>query len=154
MFWLGFLYILLTGVGLALFIFVIELLFPQDVHIINYALTDKTFKELFENHNYHSAIFVAEGDTSYINNKEKNIVNKYMLRDCYLHVGEYSKAEKIGLEILSYSPDLTKISEEKEKKATELGMKLIHVSACRDLFRLYEKMGDKSKQLQMYDTLK
>lgn len=154
MFLLGFQYILLAGVRLALFIFVIELLFPQDVHIINYALTDKTFKELFENHNYHSAIFVAEGDTSYINNKEKNIVNKYMLRDCYLHVGEYSKAEKIGLEILSYSPDLTKFSEEKEKKATELGMKLIHVSACRDLFRLYEKMGDKSKQLQMYDTLK
>lgn len=154
MFLLGFLYILGTGVSLALFIFVIEFLFPQDVHIINYALTDKTFNELFENHNYHSAIFVAEGDTSYINDNEKNFVNKYMLRDCYLHVGEYSKAEKIGIEILSYSPDLTKISEDKEKKTAEVVMNFVRVSACRDLFRLYEKMGDKSKQLQMYDTLK
>ena len=35
-----------TFVGLVIIIFVLEWMFPKDVHILNYALTDKTFKEL------------------------------------------------------------------------------------------------------------
>ena len=37
-------------VGLVIIIFVLEWMFPKDVHILNYALTDKTFKELYSNH--------------------------------------------------------------------------------------------------------
>ena len=44
-------------VGLVIIIFVLEWMFPKDVHILNYALTDKTFKELYSNHHYHAAIF-------------------------------------------------------------------------------------------------
>ena len=40
-------------VGLVIIIFVLEWMFPKDVHILNYALTDKTFKELYSNHHYH-----------------------------------------------------------------------------------------------------
>ena len=32
-------------VGLVIIIFVLEWMFPKDVHILNYALTDRTFKE-------------------------------------------------------------------------------------------------------------
>ena len=91
-------------VGLVIIIFVLEWMFPKDVHILNYALTDKTFKELYSNHHYHAAIFIAEGDTSYVNDHLKNLPNKDMLRDCYLHVGEYSKAEKIGRDFLNLNP--------------------------------------------------
>ena len=49
-----------TFVGLVIIIFVLEWMFPKDVHILNYALTDKTFKELYSNHHYHAAIFIAE----------------------------------------------------------------------------------------------
>ena len=58
-----------AGIGLAILIFVLEWMFPKDVHILNYALTDKTFKELYSNHHYRAAIFIAEGDTSYVNDQ-------------------------------------------------------------------------------------
>ena len=142
-----------TGIGLAILIFVLEWMFPQDVHILNYALTDKTFKELYSNHHYRAAIFIAEGDTSYINNQPQNITNKDMLRDCYIHIGEYSKAEKIGREFLSFTPDLSDVSDE-EKEFSKISVDAFHAVTARDLFRLYEKMGDREKQLEMYKVLK
>lgn len=140
-----------TFVGLVIIIFVLEWMFPKDVHILNYALTDKTFKELYSNHHYHAAIFIAEGDTSYVNDHLKNLPNKKRLQECYLHVGEYSKAEKIGRDFLSLNPDFSK---EKNKELLRLSLEIFHAVAARDLFRLYEKMGDHEKQLEMYKILK
>lgn len=140
------------GISIAIMIFILEWMFPEDVHLINYSLTDKTFKELYSNHNYHSAIFLAEGDTSYINDDPWNLPNKDMLRDCYMHVGEYSKAEKIGKEFLAIDHDLSDVPKDK-KKFAKLALDVTHAVAARDLFRLYEKMGDREKQLQMYKKL-
>jgi CHAT domain-containing protein len=142
-----------AGIGLAILIFVLEWMFPKDVHILNYALTDKTFKELYSNHHYRAAIFIAEGDTSYVNDQPQNITNKDMLRDCYIHIGEYSKAEKIGREFLSFKPNLSDVSDE-EKEFSKISIDVFHAAAARDLFRLYEKMGDREKQLEMYKELK
>ena len=140
-------------VGLVIIIFVLEWMFPKDVHILNYALTDKTFKELYSNHHYHAAIFIAEGDTSYVNDHLKNLPNKDMLRDCYLHVGEYSKAEKIGRDFLNLNPDMSDVSDD-DKEMSKLSLDFFHAVAARDLFRLYERMGDREKQLEMYNELK
>ena len=142
-----------TFVGLVIIIFVLEWMFPKDVHILNYALTDKTFKELYSNHHYHAAIFIAEGDTSYVNDHLKNLPNKDMLRDCYLHVGEYSKAEKIGRDFLNLNPDMSDVSDD-DKEMLKQSLDLFHAVAARDLFRLYEKMGDREKQLEMFNELK
>lgn len=139
--------------GLVVIIFVLEWMFPKDVHILNYALTDKTFKELYSNHHYHAAIFVAERDTSYVNDNLKNLSNKDMLRDCYMHVGEYNKAEKIGRDFLNLKFDMSDVSVE-DNGASKLGLEFLHAVAARDLFRLYEKMGDREKQLEMYNVLK
>ena len=129
-------------VGLVIIIFVLEWMFPKDVHILNYALTDRTFKELYRSHHYHAAIFLAEEDTSYVNDQLENLTNKKRLQECYLHVGEYSKAEKIGRDFLSLNPDFSK---EKNKELSQLSLEIFHVVAARDLFRLYEKMGDHEK---------
>ena len=137
-------------VCLVIIIFVLEWMFPKDVHILNYALTDKTFKELYSNHHYHAAIFIAEGDTSYVNDHLKNLPNKDMLRDCYLHVGEYSKAEKIGRDFFNLNPDMSDVSDD-DKEMSKLSLDCFHAVAARDLFRLYEKMGDREKQLEMYN---
>ena len=142
-----------TGIGLALLIFMLEWMFPHDVHILNYALTDRTFKEMFSNHHYRAAIFIAEGDTSYVNDQLKNVPNKQMLQDCYIHVGEYSKAEKIGREFLGLNPDLSNVPHD-EKELSKISIGVFHAVAARDLFRLYEKMGDREKQLEMYKKLK
>lgn len=142
-----------AGIGLAIFLFVLEWMFPKDVHILNYALTDKTFKELYSNHHYRAAIFIAEGDTSYVNDQIKNIPNKTMLRDCYIHIGEYSKAEKIGRDFLGLNPDLSNVPND-EKELSKISLDLFHAVAARDLFRLYEKMGDRDKQVEMYKKLK
>lgn len=138
-------------VGLVIIIFVLEWMFPKDVHILNYALTDRTFKELYKSHHYHAAIFLAEEDASYVNDKLESIPNKKRLQECYLHVGEYSKAEKIGSDFLSLNPDFSK---EKNKELSQLSLEIFHAVAARDLFRLYEKMGDHEKQLEMYKILK
>ena len=137
-------------VCLVIIIFVLEWMFPKDVHILNYALTDKTFKELYSNHHYHAAIFIAEGDTSYVNDHLKNLPNKDMLRDCYLHVGEYSKAEKIGRDFFNLNPDMSDVSDD-DKEMSKLSLDCFHAVAARDLFRLYENMGDREKQLEMYN---
>jgi CHAT domain-containing protein len=123
------------------------------VHILNYALTDKTFKELYSNHHYRAAIFIAEGDTSYVNDQIKNIPNKTMLRDCYIHIGEYSKAEIIGRDFLGLNPDLSNVPND-EKELSKISLDVFHAVAARDLFRLYEKMGDRDKQVEMYKELK
>lgn len=140
-----------TFVGLVIIIFVLEWMFPKDVHILNYALTDRTFKELYKSHHYHAAIFLAEEDASYVNDQLERIPNKKRLQECYLHVGEYSKAEKIGSDFLSLNPDFSK---EKNKELLQLSLEIFHAVAARDLFRLYEKMGDHEKQLEMYKILK
>ena len=138
-------------VGIVIIIFVLEWMFPKDVHILNYALTDRTFKELYKSHHYHAAIFLAEEDASYVNVQLESIPNKKRLQECYLHVGEYSKAEKIGSDFLSLNPDFSK---EKNKELSQLSLEIFHAVAARDLFRLYEKMGDHEKQLEMYKILK
>ena len=138
-------------VGLVIIIFALEWMFPKDVHILNYALTDRTFKELYKSHHYHAAIFLAEEDASYVNDQLESIPNKKRLQECYLHVGEYSKAEKIGSDFLSLNPDFSK---EKNKELSQLSLEIFHAVAARDLFRLYEKMGDHEKQLEMYKILK
>jgi len=142
-----------AGIGLAIFLFLLEWMFPKDVHILNYALTDKTFKELYSNHHYRAAIFIAEGDTSYVNDQIKNIPNKTMLRDCYIHIGEYSKAEKIGRDFLGLNPDLSNVPND-EKELSKISLDVFHAVAARDLFHLYEKMGDRDKQVEMYKELK
>ena len=142
-----------AGIGLAIFLFLLEWMFPKDVHILNYALTDKTFKELYSNHHYRAAIFIAEGDTSYVNDQIKNIPNKTMLRDCYIHIGEYSKAEIIGRDFLGLNPDLSNVPND-EKELSKISLDVFHAVAARDLFRLYEKMGDRDKQVEMYKELK
>lgn len=144
--------ILGIGLSVAIILFVLEWLFPKDVHIFNYILTDKTVKELYQNHNYHAAIFVAENDTSYINDKPSNIPNKLLLRDCYFHVGEYSKAEKIDNYFLISNFDSFKIN--KPTCEDSLSIRVLHAYAARNLFRLYEKMGDKYNGEKMYHLLK
>ena len=138
-------------VGLVIIIFVLEWMFPKDVHILNYALTDRTFKELYRSHHYHAAIFLAEKDASYVNDQLENLPNKKRLQECYLHVGEYSKAEKIGRDFLSLNPDFSK---EKNKDLSQQSLEIFKAVAARDLFRLYEKMGDHEKQLEMHKILK
>lgn len=145
-----------SGIGLAILLFFLEWAFPEDIHVLNYSLTDKTFKELFTNHHYHAAIFIAENDTSYITKDHPD--NRSMLSDCYVHVGEYSKAEKIGREFLDLNfEDLGIPKKEVElvpKELVELVNMSWHAMAARDLFRLYEKMGDRERQLEMYRKLK
>ena len=77
-----------AGIGLAIFLFLLEWMFPKDVHILNYALTDKTFKELYSNHHYRAAIFIAEGDTSYVNDQPQTIitVQPFLLPRATLHM--------------------------------------------------------------------
>ena len=136
-----------VGISVMLLLLALEFFFPKKVHLLNYALTDKTFTELYKNHQYHAAIFIAEEDTSYSSKRLKNIQNRDMLRDCYTHIGEYSKAERICLDVLD-------MDEPKLKGDTvEMVITMLKTMATRDLFRLYEKMGDRERQMEMYSTL-
>ena len=152
-----YLWLMLSIIGISLVIVVViiflEWMFPKDVHLLNYALTDKTFKELYKNHHYHAAILIAENDNTYINDDPYDMPNKDMLRDCYLHIGEYSKAENIGIEILNLKPDMSEVPQD-QRELAKLGLDCTHAVAAKDLFRLYEKMGDRNKQLEMYKILK
>ena len=142
------------GIGLvvALLLFFLELLFPKTVHVFNYALTDKTFTELYGNHHYHAAIFIAEDDTTYSSCRLRNIVNRDMLRECYTHIGEYSKAERIIRENMWLMDSYTAETEVKSD-TVELATLVFKAVATRDLFRLYEKMGDRERQMEAYDVL-
>ena len=82
------------------------------------------------------------------------LLYKTKLSDSYIHVGDYSKAEKMLLDVIEEYDDLQPST---NSDITQLSPSLnlfFKFSNARILYQLYEKIGDKNKQVQWFKVYK
>ncbi len=93
------LYVLVPILIIGGVIFVAEKTDPENVHVFNAKLTTSLVENLVDNGNYHAAIYIMESNAGFLESgsRRKRVENMCVLTDCYIHVGEYDKAEQILL---------------------------------------------------------
>ena len=143
------LFALLAGV-----LFLCEKLFPERMHAYNYTLSAKTFDELKAGHHYHAAINFMEYKQERLLNDDPMALN-YMqeLCDCYMRVGDYSKAEKKLLELYNESLSVSKALREEYDENNELHRQFFEGSRwsyAQELFKVYDLMGSREGMLKAY----
>lgn len=138
--------------NIALILILTEWLFPSSVHFFNYAMTEKTFKELVESHHIHAAIALMESKETKIDSiKFHNF--RPMLAECYAISGDYPKAleqykilrQEVNREYGKSGPD----------KNTILAVnKFFDLICLSEELNIYIKMGDTSHIRRHYAELK
>ena len=137
-------------VEIILFLLIAEWLFPKYVNIFNFKLSTRTFVELKASHKYKAAVDFYEQKHELFEKRDALDV-MVEVSDCYKRIGEYEKAEKILWDIFEQRG----LSEEhKEELKKEHWMMDAYKSFyARELFKLYEEMGDRSGQRRAYEVM-
>ena len=154
-FFLGFLFL---GIVLLLIIpmFIADFLAHDTLNKIDEKTTFHIFDQLKSSHQYHEAIYLMEYKKDLLDNSMQVLEYNMELTDCYIHVGDYSSAEKYLLEIYRDPSSIIHneklydafISSKKEAKS------FVQFSVARSLFQLYDKMGDKNNQTLYFHKMK
>lgn len=148
--------ILGSCIGIAMLLFVAELIVPDYVHLFNYSLTNTTFTQLVKSHQYHAAIAFLECKDNVVMNKDEFYKFLQELADCYIHTGDYPKA-------LEQYQLLRKQMKEADQKYGHKGlsdqefdmmMKMVYAVFDKEEFRIYLKMGDKASIIKHYNAIK
>lgn len=149
--------LLATIIGLtlscAVLLFFAEMIFPDTVHMYNYAMTRNAFDELRNQKHYHAAAFVMEQNPQFLKEADDGIEYQMELSDVYSHIGEYSKAEAILLGIYNMDDEaythFKQLKSEDEEQLKYI-MPMLKASTAVALTDLYEKMGDTARQRMFY----
>lgn len=148
--------ILGCAIGIAILLFIAELIFPKAVHIFNNSMTDKVFTELVEEHKYHAAIAFMDTKKDLIEDSKEPYAFRQELADCYVHTGDYPKAlEQYRLirkwfdkQIVNEAPkDWTPVQIQQFKN-------FINICYLKEEFRIYLKMGDIASVRKQYGQMK
>ena len=137
-------------VGICIMLVLAEWLFPKYVNIFNFKLSTRTFVELKASHKYKAAADFYEQKQDLFG-KRDGYPMMIEVTDCYKRIGEYEKAEKILLDL-----EERKIFSDEDKK--EMGKDKWVLDAynsfiARELFNLYEEIGDKAGQRRAYEIM-
>ena len=143
-------------VGVAILLFIAELIMPKYVHLFNYSLTETTFSQLVKSHHYHAAISFLEFKDDVVMEGDEFYKFRMELADCYSHTGDYPKALEQYQELRRQIKD--KIKEEGHEGMSDgefdMIMEMTDASLAKEEFRIYMKMGDKPAILKCYNTIK
>lgn len=143
-------------VGVAILLFIAELIMPKYVHLFNYSLTETTFSQLVKSHHYHAAISFLEFKDDVVMEGDEFYKFRMELADCYSHTGDYPKALEQYQELRRQIKD--KIKEEGHEGMSDgefdMIMEMTDASLAKEEFRIYMKMGDKPAILKCYKTIK
>ena len=80
-------------------IFALDRTIPSELESLDASATLKMFNELLEANRHHEAITLMEYKGNVIYDSPLEMEYKSKLADSYIHVGDYSKAEKVLVEI-------------------------------------------------------
>ena len=83
-----------------------------------------------------------------INNSPLELEYKSKLADSYVHVGDYSKAEKVLLDIWRHVPIYLKDVQDQRMEG------VLKFALSRQLYQFYENMSDKTNMLKYYNIYK
>lgn len=143
----GYIMLLLLGlaIGCAIFLFGLNIFIPSTLESIDEKTTYKLFEEIKANHNYHAAIALYEYKKDRLAKSEEVFIYNTELSDCYIHIGDYSKAEKLLLDMFNNPmKEVKNLGDDKE--LIENSLAILKFGAARSLYQLYEKMGDTYNQ--------
>ena len=148
-------YLLCAAVGIAILLFVAELLFPSAIHFFNYKLTEKTFDELVEEHRYHAAIAFMDMKDDVLAHPSDIAKYRMELADCYVNIGDYPKAiEQYDLLRKAIATEAKKSTDDLSKDELQMVLAMSDLYISKEEFRTYLKMGDKQKILEKYHSMK
>lgn len=92
------LYVIVPIAGVVVFLYLAEFLHPDQVHVINKDLTTGIVDELVSDGKHHAAIYIMENNSGFLaeaDNRREFLENICHLTDCYMHVGDFDKAQQI-----------------------------------------------------------
>lgn len=129
-------------------IFALDKTIPSDLESLDTMSTLKMFNELQEANRHHDAITLMEYKGNVINNSPLELEYKSKLADSYVHVGDYSKAEKVLLDIWRHVPIYLKNVQDPRMEG------VLKFALSRQLYQFYEHMSDKTNMLKYYKIYK
>lgn len=129
-------------------IFALDKTIPSDLESLDTMTTLKMFNELQEANRHHDAITLMEYKGNVINNSPLELEYKSKLADSYVHVGDYSKAEKVLLDIWRHLPIYIKDVQDPRMEG------VLKFAVSRQLYQFYENMSDKTNMLKYYNIYK
>lgn len=149
--------LLILGLALSAFIFllVLDFLAPNELSAIDRKATLKLFNELQEANRHQDAILLMEykGNTV-LKDSPLEIEYKSKLADSYIHVGDYSKAEKMLIDVQNHSSEYLKdLDEDILKKYPQMDV-FLNFSLARTVYQFYEKVGDRKNQKKYFNIYK
>lgn len=145
-------------IGLAfsilLFLIVMDLMIPSQLSSIDYKTTLKLFDQLQQANRHQDAINLMEYKGKILDDSPEEIVYKSRLADSYYHVGDYSKAEKMYLDIWNLLPKFIKEYGDSEDADVQFSKQALYYATARVIYLFYEKIGDVNNQLKFYHIYK
>lgn len=141
-------------IGLAfsilLFLIVMDLMIPSQLSSIDYKTTLKLFDQLQQANRHQDAINLMEYKGKILADTPEEIVYKSRLADSYYHVGDYSKAEKMYLDIWNLLPKFIKEYGDSEDADVQFSKQALYYATARVIYLFYEKIGDVNNQIKFY----
>lgn len=138
------------GISALIILFVLDLMIPSQLEDIDQTTTLKLFDQLQEAGRHQDAITLMEYKGKILENSPLELEYKTKLSDSYVHVGDYSKAEKMLLDVWSHAPKyIQKIDKKTLTEYPHLGS-FLKLFLARNVYKFYEKIGDKNNQLKFF----
>lgn len=153
-------YIFLISIGIALFwivaLFLVDFLAHDTLAKIDEKTSLHLFDQLKSSHRYQEAIYLMEYKEEMLDNSTNVWQYNMELTDCYIHVGDFSEAERRLLNMYNNGISLIQNEEVREKllAADKRMTSVLEFSVARSLFQLYEKMGDKKNHTLFFHKMK
>ena len=144
-----YLFLILIGLILSALVLIIAVDYftPSLLKNIDNKTTLKLFDDLQEAGRHQDAIVLMEFKGGFLNDSPEYFEYKSKLSDSYIKVGDYSKAEKILLDMWN---DIPSYLEYEELEGLENLVEFVKSGLGRQIYQLYEKMGDVKNQKKYY----
>ncbi len=148
---------LIIGLGLSVFLILLvaDFVDPKTLGSLDKKATLKLFNQLQEANRYQEAIILMETKANTINDTPLELEFKTKLSDSYIHVGDYSKAEKMLLDVWNKTPRYIAEYEREEGKGFDKDIaNFLKYGIARMIYQFYEKIGDKTNQVKFFNIYK
>lgn len=142
----------ILGVGIAalLIILVLDLMIPSQLKDIDQTTTLRLFDQLQEAGRHQDAIILMEYKGKILDDTPLELEYKTKLSDSYIHVGDYSKAEKMLLDVWNHAPKYIQEIDGNTKRKYPHIDSFIKLFLARNVYQFYEKIGDKNNQIKFF----
>jgi len=141
---------LILGFAAAAFIviLILDITIPGELSKVDRKTTMKLFDELQLSNRHQDAIALMEYKGNLLSGYDDEMEYKIKLSDSYIHVGDYSKAEKMLTEVWD------SIQAKKTEGQPEHIVNFVRFTTARIVYQLYERMGDTKNQIKFFNIYK